>query len=282
MPSRYELRFSELRKDKRKAFISFTILGWPDKERSLSIIKQMVKSGVSALELGIAFSDPIADGPILQAAAFETISSGFSLDNAFDLLAEVRALDTNIPIGLLVYFNTVLAKGVENFYALAKRSGADAVLVADLPAENASEVVPMALKIGIDPIFLISPVTPADRLNKIISQASGFLYLISRLGVTGTEARSQQKDLALKNRIDEIRARTNLPICAGFGISSPADAQSMFAVGADGVITGSQVIKIMQSDDFAKASQNLEKYFTEMLTICNQEQSINNKLTAIS
>ncbi len=282
MPSRYELRFNDLRKDNRKAFIPFTILGWPDKKRSLSIIGQMIESGASALELGIAFSDPIADGPILQAAAFETISSGFSLDNAFELLSEVRALDANIPIGLLVYFNTVLAKGVENFYAFAKRSGVDGVLIADLPAENASEVVPFAQKVGIDPIFLISPVTPADRLDKIIPQASGFLYLISRLGVTGTDTRSHQKDLSLKNRIDEIKLRTNLPICTGFGISSPADAQSMFNAGADGVITGSQVIKIIQTDNFVKASKNLEKYYAAMLATCRHQLVVNHTPATIS
>jgi tryptophan synthase alpha chain len=273
MASKYELRFAQVRQDNGKAFIPFTVLGWPDKKRSLSVIEQMIKSGATALELGIAFSDPIADGPILQAAAFETIASGFSVDDAFALLSEVRALDKNIPIGILVYFNTVLAKGIENFFAVAKESGVDGVLIADLPAENASEVLPAASKAGIDLIFLISPVTSADRLTKITSQASGFLYLISRLGVTGTEARSKTKDLSLKNRIEEIRHHTKLPVCAGFGISSPADAQSMFDAGADGVITGSQVIKIVQSNNFETALEQLDKYYADMLAVCNQQLS---------
>jgi tryptophan synthase alpha chain len=233
----------------------------------------MIKSGATALELGFAFSDPIADGPILQAAAFETISSGFSVNDAFALLKEVRALDNNIPIGILVYFNTVLAKGIENFFASTKEAGVDGVLIADLPAESANEVLPAAKKAGVDLIFLISPVTPGQRLTKIISQASGFLYLISRLGVTGTESRSRQKDLSLKNRIDEIRQQTKLPICAGFGISSPTDAQSMFDVGADGVITGSQVIKIVQTNNFETALEELDKYYATMLAVCSKKRA---------
>lgn len=273
MDGNYERRFSQIKKDNHKAFIPFTILGWPDKERCLSIIKQMIKSGASCLELGIAFSDPIADGPILQAAAFETISSGFAVKDAFTLVAEVRALDKNIPIGILVYFNTVLAKGIDKFFALAKESGVDGVLIADLPAESAGEVLPAAKKNGVDLLFLISPVTPADRLDKIVSQASGFLYLISRLGVTGTNARSHQKDLSLKNKMDEIRKHTKLPVCAGFGISSPTDAQSMFDVGADGVITGSQVIKIVQTNNFENALKELDKYYADMLAVCKQQLS---------
>ena len=252
MTSRYKTRFDQLQKDNRKAFIPFTVLGWPDKERSLTMIKQMIKSGASALELGIAFSDPIADGPILQTAAFETISSGFTVDNAFTLLSEIRTLDQNIPIGILVYFNIVLSRGIENFFALAKRSGVDAVLIADLPADSADEIIPAAHKEGIDLIFLISPVTPKERLTKIISHASGFLYLISRLGVTGTTERSRSKDLSLQHLIKEVRARTKLPICAGFGISTPDDAQSMFEAGTDGVITASKIVKLVQSEGFEK------------------------------
>ena len=280
MLSRYESKFAELKKDKCKAFIPFTILGYPDKERSLSIIEHMIKSGASALELGIAFSDPVADGPILQTAAFETIASGFSVADAFKLLVQVRAIDKNMPIGLLVYFNTILAYGVEKFFATAKQSGVDGVLIADLPIESAAEVLPAAQAAGIDLIFLISPVTPPDRLAKIISQASGFLYLISRLGVTGTDPRSGAKDFSLKTKINEIRHETKLPICAGFGISSPSDAQSMFDNGADGVNTGSQVIKTLQTNNFANALKDLDKYYADMLVTCNKRESINNKLTA--
>jgi tryptophan synthase alpha chain len=270
MPSRYKTKFELLHKAKQKAFIPFTVLGWPDKQKSLNIIEQMIKSGATALELGIAFSDPVADGPIIQQATHETLTSGFSVADSFELISQARQLDKDIPIGLLVYFNTVLAKGIEKFFAEAKQSGVDGILIADLPIENADEIVPAAKNNGIDLIFIISPVTDKGRLQKILTQASGFLYLVSRLGVTGTNERSQSKDQQLGNLIKEIKANTDLPICAGFGISSVADAESMFSIGADGVITGSQVIKIIQNHDFITASSELEIFYSSMLTACSE------------
>jgi len=269
MNSRYKTRFDQLRQNNSKAFIPFTVLGWPDANKSLAIVEQMIKSDVNALELGIAFSDPVADGPIIQRATYETISSGFSVNNAFKLTSQVRKLDNDIPIGILVYFNTILAKGTEKFFALAKDSGVDGVLIADLPVENAAEILPAAKANGIDLIFIVSPITNRDRLSKILAHASGFLYLVSRLGVTGTIERSNTNDLELSNLLKEVKTMTNLPICAGFGISSATDAQSMFDIGTDGVITGSQVIKILQANDFTQASARLEKFYSEMLAACS-------------
>ena len=177
MNSRYKVRFEQLHKSGHKAFMPFTVLGWPDANKSLAIIEQMVKSGVSALELGIAFSDPVADGPIIQSATYETISSGFGVNDAFKLISKVRKLDQNIPIGILVYFNTVLAQGIDKFFVMAKDAGVDGILIADLPVENAVEVIPAAESTGIDLIFIVSPVTNKERLHKILAHASGFLYL---------------------------------------------------------------------------------------------------------
>src|SRR5215470_4156503 len=127
MSTRYDQRFKELQKTNGKAFIPFTLLGWPDRDASLKMIKQMIECGASALELGIAFSDPVADGPVIQKAAYETIASGFSVHDAFALLKDVRRLDEDIPIGILVYFNTVLAQGIDSFFSLAKAAGVDGV-----------------------------------------------------------------------------------------------------------------------------------------------------------
>ena len=273
MSSRYKDRFERLQQAKQKAFIPFTILGWPNKEKSLALIEQMIKSGVSALELGIAFSDPVADGPIIQQATYETISSGFSVGDALALITQVRKLDNEIPIGILVYFNTVLARGIDQFFAEAKKSGVDGILIADLPVENIDEILPAAKAANIDLIFIISPVTDKNRLKKILTQASGFLYLVSRLGVTGTGERSHTKDLELGNLIKQIKSESKLPVYAGFGISSVADAESMFSMSADGVITGSQVIKIVQNNDFAKATSELEKFYVGMLTTCSKPQT---------
>ncbi len=273
MNSRFKNRFDRLRQTERKAFIPFNVLGWPDRDKSLVLIDQMIKSGASALELGIAFSDPVADGPIIQRATYETISSGFSVNDAFKLISQIRKLDNDIPIGIMVYFNIVLAKGIEKFFALAKESGVDGILITDLPPESAAEVIPAAQANGIDLIFIVSPVTKHDRLNKIIAHAGGFLYLVSRLGVTGTIERSDTKDLELANLVKEVKTMTDLPVCAGFGISSVANAKTMFSIGADGVITASQIIKTVQTNDFTTATAHLDKFYAEMLAGCSKPQS---------
>lgn len=265
MSRRYEERFKQLNKAGEKAFIPFTVLGWPNRDESLKLIKQMIESNVSALELGIAFSDPVADGPVIQRAAYETIASGFSVSDAFDLIKDVRKLNESIPIGILVYFNTVLAKGIDAFFSLAKGAGVDGVLIADLPAENANEVLPAAKANEIDLIFLVSPVTTPKRLDVILAHASGFLYLVSRLGVTGTIERSAEKDLELCSLVDSIKKRSRIPVCAGFGISNEADAEKMFQIGVDGVITGSRVIQLVQSS--SDPSMSLKDYLRNMVAV---------------
>jgi len=274
MLRRYEQRFAELKRANKKAFVPFTLLGWPNREVSLKMIRQMIDSGASALELGMAFSDPVADGPIIQRAAFETISSGFSVTDAFGLLEDVRKLDDSIPIGILVYYNQVLAKSIEAFFAQAKKAGVDGVLIADLPAESAEEVLPAARSLGVDLILLVSPVTSIGRLDLILSQASGFLYLISRLGVTGMVEPPEDKDLALKNLITEVRARNPIPICAGFGISSRNDALRMFELGVDGVISGSRVIQLAMNNDATNGAIDLSAYYRDILSSCQNALAV--------
>lgn len=271
MVDRYARRFDELRKANKKAFMPFSLLGWPDRTTSFTMIKEMIDCGASALELGIAFSDPVADGPIIQRAAHETIMSGFSVKDAFDLLADVRKHDNFIPIGILVYFNTILANGVDLFFAHAKKSGVDGVLVADLPVENVDEVLPAAKAYGINLIFLVSPVTTPRRLDLILKQANGFLYLVSRLGVTGTGERSYKKDMSLTELVAAIKAKTRVPVCAGFGISSRVDASQMFEIGVDGIISGSRVIQLATAATdhiIGSDTKNLQAYYKEMLDAC--------------
>ncbi len=277
MSSRYEARFQQLAKERKKAFMPFTVLGWPNRQRSLQLIEQMIKAGVSALELGFAFSDPVADGPLIQRAANETIESGFTILDGMDLIKQVRKLDNQIPIGVLVYYNLILAKGIEQFFQLAQEAGIDGVLIADLPADEADEVGPAAKKYGIDLIFLISPVSPLSRIELIAKRASGFIYLLSRLGVTGTGARSAEKDRSLADIIASIKKGTDVPICAGFGISRGADAVTMFAHGADGVISGSRVIELARDSD--SGENGLQQFYAEMMAACNHS-SESGKATA--
>jgi len=268
--NRYEQRFAELAQRNQKAFVPFTLLGWPDKNGCLNSVKTMIDSGVSALELGMPFSDPVADGPIIQRAAYEALSSGFKLADGFELLRDIRKIDAKIPIGLLVYYNNVLAYGVEEFFQQCRTTGVDGVLVADLPVENAAEVLPHARQNEIALIYLISPVTTEKRLELICKNAGGFLYLVSRLGVTGTNDRDSQSDAQLSALITSVKQRSKVPVCAGFGISKPEHAQTMLSLGADGVITGSRVIEIIRTSAGDTAQKQLGIYCREMLDVCTK------------
>ncbi len=239
MPNRFETMFASL-KD-RKAFIPYTILGYPSRESCLETVRTMIQAGANAIELGIAFSDPIADGPIIQKCAKETIESGFGLADAFSLISEIRQLAPDIPIALLVYFNTVLAMGIDEFYRAVKTAGADAVLIADMSIESSHLVKPAAKTNGIAHILLASPMSGPGRLACIAQQAEGFIYVVSRLGITGVE---ENFDSALQETVAELKRQTDIPICIGFGISSPQQARKMIELGTDGVITGSKILQL--------------------------------------
>jgi tryptophan synthase alpha chain len=268
MIGRYAFRFGELKELGHKAFIPFTVLGWPNPEACLSQVSMMLRAGVSALELGFPFSDPIADGPVIQKAAHETLQSGMKIDDVFALLERIRGLSPNIPIGVLVYYNMVLAHGVGTFFKRCADVGVDGVLIADLPVESADEVLPAAQENGIELIYLISPVTTPARIEKICRSAGGFLYLVSRLGVTGTSERDSGADARLAEVIETVRKKTSIPICAGFGISTPQHAESMLSLNVDGVITGSRVIEIVASSKNAEA--DLFDFCRQMVDVCTK------------
>lgn len=262
---RYRAKFRALKESKKGAFMPFTVLGWPDEETSFNIIKTMIDSDASALELGIAFSDPVADGPIIQAAAHKVIESGFTVNQALDLVARVRKYNDDIPIGLLVYYNHIMAMGVEKLYARAEECGVDGVLVADLPSESADEIVSIATGNNISTIFIVSPLTREERLDKIVKHARGFIYLVSRLGVTGTDERDASRDSRLAALIASIKKATELPILAGFGVSTPAHAERMMASGADGVITGSRIVDLIAKAEPSKMQAELSAYLKQMV-----------------
>lgn len=245
LDSRYRRAFANTKNSGRKAFIPFNLLGYPNAERCLQSAKVMIESGATALEFGIAFSDPLADGPVIQQAATEVIESGFSFSDAMALLKQIRAMDDSIPIGLLVYFNTVLNQGVEQFFQQALRAGADGVLIVDLPPESFAAIERIVRQSGLDSIFLISPLTTPERIETISRYASGFLYAVSRLGITGTDERYDDQ---LAQMLSLARRHSDLPVCVGFGISNAVAAGQILQAGADGVITGSRIIEILNSD----------------------------------
>ncbi|MEM0950986.1 MAG: tryptophan synthase subunit alpha [Cyanobacteria bacterium P01_H01_bin.74] len=260
--NRYQKMFQAHQENGKQVFMPFTVLGWPNKTQSLAIIETMIASGASALELGLAFSDPMADGPIIQQASKTVIDNGFKVDDALELLQAVREKTDTLPIGVLVYFNMVLARGIPEFFKAMKAAGVDGILIADLPAELLNEVALAAQEEEICLICIVSPLTSPERLAKICTYASGFLYVVSRLGITGVE---DTPDAQLSQLIKTVRQNTALPMLVGFGISTPERAQEMKAFGADGVIVGSRIIQVMDSaDSFDAGLKTLSGYLKEM------------------
>ncbi|OGJ62060.1 tryptophan synthase subunit alpha [Candidatus Peribacteria bacterium RIFCSPLOWO2_01_FULL_51_18] len=240
-------------------FIPFVVLGDPDKCKTFEIIRTLIQSGADALELGLPFSDPPADGPVIQAADTRALRSGIRVDDCFDILKEIRA-STDIPIGLLVYFNLVLQRGIGKFYSDCQKSGVSSVLIADLPLEHAGEVLPEASKHSIAPVFLISELTDEKRLEKICKVAGGYLYIVSYLGVTGLA------DSVFENKIKMVikRARkySDLPLFVGFGINTVKQAKMAGRCGADGVIVGSRIVReIPDTERIKKTCRMFSKVF---------------------
>ena len=235
--------FERLRGEKKKAIIPFFVLGDPDEETSFEVLKAAIDGGADALELGLAFSDPIADGPTVQAADVRALASGMNTGKALALVKRVRAYSPKTPIGLLVYYNLVFQPGVDAFCAAAKEAGVDAVLAADVPVEEITPLKEACVKHGLDTVMLAALTTPEERLERILKVASGYLYVVSVLGVTGARKDVQDETLEL---IVRLRKRTQLPLVVGFGISTPQQARRVCDAGADGAIVGSALIKALQ------------------------------------
>lgn len=260
-PSRYDDLFARLKQEKRHALIPFTLLGWPTPQRCLETIDAFVAGGASALELGLAFSDPVADGPLIQQAGRAVLEAGFDVDQALDLLKQIRQNYPHIPISLLVYYNLVLVRGIDRFCQDTAEAGADGLLIADLPVEGIAEIKPALDQYGLQLTSIISTRTTADRLPKIAAQSGGFLYAVSRLGITGVEERYDQ---SLGHLLTQARQCSNLPVCVGFGISKREHVESMIALGADGVIVGSAVMAKIQELDPNGSVDSIREYIAEL------------------
>lgn len=242
---RYKNMFARMKKLKRRAFIPYTMLGYPNYEKSLAAIKCMIDHGAAALELGLAFSDPLADGPLIQNAAALTLASGFTTEAAFALLEEIRALNSDIPICMMTYYNPVLAWGLSRFCQRAARAGADGLLVVDLPVEEARDLSACCKEYGLDQVFIVSPLTTETRLREIAVLGSGFLYAVSRLGLTGLE---ETYDRQLAELIKTAKEVSQTPLAVGFGVSSCQQARKMYELGADAVICGSKIIELINKN----------------------------------
>lgn len=258
--NRIENKFSELAGS--SALVGFISAGDPDVVKSESVIRAMLDGGVDILELGFPFSDPTADGPVIQRSSERSLKSGMTFERYFSLLASLRK-DYSQPIIVFSYFNPIFKYGVERFYKDAKSAGADGVLIVDLPPEENREIEG---KFGDDfsVIRLIAPTTPQERVAKITEDASGFVYVISRTGVTGVTSSVGVDIEAVKKHLAEIKESTNIPLCVGFGISTPEQAEAI-AECAEGVVIGSAFERIVEDNLDNPALPELLREYTESI-----------------
>ena len=240
---RYEHCFKRLAERNEGAFVPFVTLGDPSPELSLQIIDALVAGGADALELGIPFSDPLADGPTIQNANLRAFSAGVTPAKCFDMLATIRQKYPDLPIGLLMYANLVFSNGIDNFYARCQEVGVDSVLVADVPIEESAPFRQSALRHNIAPIFICPPNAGDDLLREIASHGRGYTYLLSRAGVTGSETRA---NLPLKHLVDKLKEYHAAPPLQGLGLSEASQVQEAVASGAAGALSGSAIVKIIE------------------------------------
>jgi tryptophan synthase alpha chain len=226
------------------AFIGFTVTGDPDKETCIRAARALIEGGADILELGIPFSDPVADGPTIQKAGERSLAAGTTTDRVFEIVREIRK-NTNVPIVFLTYYNTVYHRGIDRFYREAHDAGVDGILIADMPVEESDEACQAASCHDIDPVFLITQTTSEDRIRKIADRARGYLYLVAVLGVTGVRDEVSPGAIEL---LQKVRKHSGLPLALGFGISTPGHAKTCAAAGADGIIVGSAIVSIVERD----------------------------------
>ena len=227
---------------KEKMFVPFVVVGDPDYDTSKKIIMKMIDEGADMLELGFAFSDPIADGPTIQLADKRALDNGAGVDSSFRMIREIRGY-SKIPVSLLVYSNLVYKRGIDKFYADAASAGVDYVLVADVPVEEAGPFVEAARKHGVDAVFIVAQTTTSSRMSLILEKVRGYVYLVSVLGVTGARKGVSDDTLEL---VRKVKGKTKIPVLVGFGVSEPAHARKLVSAGADGVIVGSAIVKIIE------------------------------------
>jgi len=243
--SRISKTFDDLKKKGSAAYIPYVCAGDPDYESSLRLAKTLCESGADILELGLPFSDPIADGPVIQGAMMRSLSSGFRVNKLFEMIASLRNSGIDNPIIVMTYVNPIIRIGVEKFCTKLSESGADGLLVVDLPIEESAELDSMLHERHLDSIRLIAPNTRDSRIDTMISKTSGFVYAVSVSGITGSRDRLPESALSFVKR---VVARTNNPIALGFGISNPTHVKEAVKAGASAVVEGSRLISIYQED----------------------------------
>ena len=258
--SRLQTRFAELKEQKRAALVTFLTAGDPDYDASLAILKGLPKAGADVIELGMPFTDPMADGPSIQLANIRALANKQDLAATLRMVRAFREEDTTTPIVLMGYFNPIHKYGVPRFVEEAKDSGVDGLIIVDLPPEHNADLCDPAQAAGIDFIRLTTPTTDDKRLPKVLNGSSGFVYYVSVAGVTGAGAATMEH---VEQAVARLRRHTDLPVCIGFGIRTPEHAANVARL-ADGVVVGSALV-----DQIAKAQSRMDA-IDGVLNLCSQ------------
>ncbi len=253
--NRYEQTFARLRAKNEIGFIPFAVAGDPDLSTSEAIVRAYIDGGADILEIGYPFSDPVADGPVNQRAGQRAIAAGLDHERFFGLIRKIRA-KSDIPMGLLGYANTMLHLGCERFCREAAEAGLDSLLFADMPPEESGELRESMVRHGLGSVFIVSELTPVERMKMIVSQVDAFVYVVSRLGATGVDT---ELGTEVASTLQRLRRVTRKPLAVGFGISTPAHVAAMAGAGADAAIVGSALVSVIE-----ELAQNPKKLCREL------------------
>ncbi len=249
--TRFEKTFERTRAEKRAALVTFIVAGDPDQQTSQQILNDLPKSGADIVELGMPFTDPMADGPAIQAGALRALAAGMDMNKTLAMAASFRAANPDTPLVLMGYYNPVYRYGADRFCQDAQKAGVDGLIIVDLPPEEAAELAMPAERAGLAMIRLATPTTVESRLPKVLNGATGFLYYVSITGVTGTAQASVD---GVAKHLAMIRTQTSLPIAVGFGIRTPEDAKAMAATG-DAIVVGSAFVDLIGKTEKSQINQ---------------------------
>jgi tryptophan synthase alpha chain len=261
--TRIDTRFADLKREGRAAFVTFVMCGDPDIETSLAIIKALPSAGADVIEIGMPFTDPMADGPSIQAAGLRALRAGTTLKKTLDVVRRFREGDNTTPIILMGYYNPIFIHGVDRFLNDAKTAGVDGLILVDMPPEEDEELCIPALKAGLNFIRLATPTTDDKRLPAVLANTSGFVYYVSITGITGSASADSAK---VSQAVSRIKRHTQLPVCVGFGIRTPEAARTIAGV-ADGVVVGTALVDAIRAslDSDNRATQKTVAAVADMV-----------------
>ncbi len=262
--------FNKLLEKKEKALICYVVGGYPNLETSKEIIEKLIESGADIIEIGIPFSDPMADGPVIQKASSQALENGITPMQCLNLAKDIKNNYENTPVLMMTYSNIIFSNGINKFLGLAKKCKIDGFIVPDLNIDESDEYLDIMNNLGLSTVFLTAPNTNKERLLRIASESSGFVYMVSVFGITGSRAKFEKYTYDAIARTKRTIKNQHIPLAVGFGISNPEDGKKILSAGADGIIIGSSLIKIISEfkGDKLKMLDALDKFTKELKKSC--------------